>query len=239
MKKDELKRDPIAEKLLSAVEYIKNNNTKIIGLIVVIVLIVSGIGYYQNSQNQLVFESKLAVDEVMLQLVNEGLNNPDYFNDKLSNQIDSIYMKYPNSKYINYLSFIVYSETSDSLKSQIIDKITYAKDEIENSWFKSQAHYVIGDYYADNAMNENALSNYKGGIKYSDSDAQRAYGYYKQANIYFESNDYDNAYKFYQKADDLFTISKENPSLNRNQQFSSWVERNTIGLSKVRNLLKK
>ena len=122
MKKDELKRDPVAEKLLSAVEYIKNNNAKIIGLIVVIVLIVSGIGYYQNSQNQLVFESKLAVDEVMLQLVNEGLNNPDYFNDKLSNQIDSIYMKYPNSKYINYLSFIVYSETSDSLKSQIIDK---------------------------------------------------------------------------------------------------------------------
>ena len=28
MKKDELKRDPVAEKLLSAVEYIKNNNTK-------------------------------------------------------------------------------------------------------------------------------------------------------------------------------------------------------------------
>ena len=72
-------------------------------------------------------------------------------------------MKYPNSKYVNYLSFIVYSQTSDSLKSQIIDKITYAKDEIENSWFKSQAHYVIGDYYADNGMNENALSNYKGG----------------------------------------------------------------------------
>ena len=100
MKKDELKRDPVAEKLLSAVEYIKNNNIKIIGLIVFIVLIVSGIGYYQNSQNQLVFESKIAVDEVMLQLVNEGLNNPDYFNDKLNNQIDSIYMKYPNSKYI-------------------------------------------------------------------------------------------------------------------------------------------
>ena len=87
MKKDELKRDPVAEKLLSAVEYIKNNNTKIIGLIVIIILIVSGIGYYQNSQNQLVFESKLAVDEVMLQLVNEGLNNPDYFNDKLATRL--------------------------------------------------------------------------------------------------------------------------------------------------------
>ena len=88
-------------------------------------------------------------------------------------------------------------------------------------------------------MNENALSNYKGGIKYSESDAQRAYGYYKQANIYFETNDYDNAYKYYKQADDLFSISKENPALNRNQQFSSWVERNTIGLIKVRNLLKK
>ena len=239
MKKEELKRDPVAERLLSVVGYIKNNNTKIIGLIIVIILIVSGIGYYQNSQNQLVFESKLAVDEVMLQLVNEGLNNPDYFNDKLSNQIDSIYMKYPNSKYTNYLSFILYSESSDSLKNQIIEKLQNSKDKIENSWFKSQAYYVIGDYYADKTINNDALSSYKGGIKHSNSDAQKAYGYYKLANIYFEINDYDNAYKFYQQADDLFAISKENPSLNRNQQFSSWVERNAIGLSKVKNLLKK
>jgi len=65
MKKEELKRDPVAEKLLSVVEYSKNNSTKIIALIFVIALFVSGIGYYQNSQNQLVFESKLAVDEIM------------------------------------------------------------------------------------------------------------------------------------------------------------------------------
>ena len=239
MKKDELKRDPVAEKLLSAVEYIKNNNIKIIGLIVFIVLIVSGIGYYQNSQNQLVFESKLAVDEIMLQLVNKGLNDPDYFNDKLDDQIDSIYSTFPNSKYINYLSFIIQAETVDSLKGEVIHKINIAKDKIENKWFKSQAYFVAGDYYADNGDFDKSISNYKSALNYSNSDAQKAYGNYKVANIYFENDDYDNAYKYYKKADDLFDISKENLALNRNQQFSSWVERNAIGLSKVRNLLKK
>ncbi len=239
MKKDELKKDPIAEKLLSVVEYFKNNSTKIIIAIVFVALIISGLGYYQNSQNELVYKSKLAVDEVMLQLVNEGLNNPDYFNDKLNTQIDSIYKNYPNSKYINYLSFIIHSETSDSLKSNVVDKINIAKDKIENNWFKSQAHYVSGDYYADISENDEAIKSYRDGISYSDSDAQKAYGYYKLGNIFFEKNDLDNSYKFYQKADDLFNISKENPALNRNQQFSSWLERNKIAMSKVENLLKK
>tara|TARA_B100000676_G_scaffold45321_1_gene43656 strand:- start:5568 stop:6287 length:720 start_codon:yes stop_codon:yes gene_type:complete len=239
MKKEELKRDPVAEKLLSVVEYSKNNSTKIIALIFVIALFVSGIGYYQNSQNQLVFESKLAVDEIMLQLVNQGLNNPDYFNDKLNTQIDSLYSKYPKSKYTNYLAFIVHSETTDSLKSQMIGKINDAKNRIENNWFKSQAYFVAGDFYVDNGEFDEAIKNYTNAIYISESRAQKAYGNYKLACAYFEKKDYDQAYKFYREADVLFNISKENVSLDRNQQFSSWFERNSIAMSKVKNILKK
>ena len=37
----------------------------------------------------------------------------------------------------------------------------------------------------------------------------------------------------------LFDLSKENPALSRNQQFSNWVERNAVAMAKVENLLKK
>ena len=239
MKKEELKRDPVAEKLISAVEYTKNNISKIIGLVIIILILVTSFGYYQNSKSELSFESKLAVDEIMLQLVNEGLNNPDYFDETLNIQIDSIYQKYPNSKHINYLAFIVHAQSSDSRKTNIIDKINIAKNKIENSWFKSQANFVAGDYYADNNKYDEAIKNFKEAIKHADSNAQKAYGSYKVAIIYFEKNEYKNAYKYHEEAKMLFDLSKENPALSRNQQFSSWVERNTVAMAKVENLLKK
>ena len=54
-----------------------------------------------------------------------------------------------------------------------------------------------------------------------------------------EKNEYKNAYEYHEEAKMLFDLSKENPALSRNQQFSSWVERNAVAMAKVENLLKK
>ena len=239
MKKEELKKDPIAEKLVSAVQYSKNNSSIIFLGLIVIVLVIVGISYYQNTSNKYQLDSKLAVDEVMLQLINNGLNNPDYFNDKLSQQIDSIYEAYPNSSYINYLAFIVNKESSDSSKNLMIDKINSVKHKIDNKWFKAQAFLVAGDYYADNSQLDLAKKNYKNAIKHSSSNAQKGYSNYKLGNIYFEEGKFDNALSIFEKAHQLFNSSKENSALDRNQQFSSWVDRNSVALSKVKNILKK
>ena len=67
------------------------------------ILVTGGLGYIGS--------------HTVIQLINNGLNNPDYFNEQLSNQIDSIYSMYPKSKYINYLAFIVNKESSDSTKN--------------------------------------------------------------------------------------------------------------------------
>ena len=239
MKKEELKKDPIAEKLVSAVKYSKDNSSIIFLGLIVIVLIVVGISYYQNTSTKYQLDSKLAVDEVMLQLINNGLNNPDYFNDKLSQQIDSIYEAYPNSNYINHLAFVVNKESSDSSKNLMIDKINSVKHKIDNEWFKTQAFLVAGDYYADNNQLALAKKDYKNAIKYSSSNAQKGYSNYKLGNIYFEEGDFDDALSAFEKAHQLFSRSKENSALDRNQQFSGWVDRNSVALSKVKNILKK
>jgi predicted negative regulator of RcsB-dependent stress response len=239
MKKEELKKDPIAEKLVAAVEFSKNNSsTMFLGLTIIISIFV-GISYYQNSNEEYQLESKIAVDEVMLQLINDGLNDPDYFNEKLSQQIDSIYDNYPNSKYVNYLAFIVNKQGSDTTKALMIDLINDVKYKIENKWFKTQASLVSGDYYADNNQLDLAKKEYKNAIKYSSSNAQKGYSNYKLGNVYFESDDLSNALSSFEKADKFFNSSKENVSLNRNQQFSSWIDRNSIALSKLKNILKK
>ena len=183
MKKEELKKDPVAEKLVAAVKYSKNNSSIIFLGLIVIVLIVVGISYYQNTSTKYQLDSKLAVDEVMLQLINNGLNNPDYFNDKLSQQIDSIYEAYPNSNYINYLAFVVNKESSDSTKNLMIDKINSVKHKIDNEWFKTQAFLVAGDYYADNSQLDLAKKDYNNAIKYSSSNAQKGYSNYKLGNV--------------------------------------------------------
>ena len=116
MKKDEIKKDPIAEKLISAIQYSKNNSATIMVGLIVIASIIGGLSYYQNLNDKYQSNSKLAVDEIMIQLINNGLNNPDYYTNTLSSQIDSIYKLYPDSRYINYLAFIVNNESSDSTK---------------------------------------------------------------------------------------------------------------------------
>ena len=80
--------------------------------------------YFNKTSENYALESKLAVDEIMIQLINEGLNDPDYFNDKLNDQIDSIYKTYPDSKYIDYLAFILSKQNIDSVSAaRFIDKI--------------------------------------------------------------------------------------------------------------------
>lgn len=239
MKKDEIKKDPIAEKLISAIQYSKNNSATIMVGLIVIASIIGGLSYYQNLNDKYQSNSKLAVDEIMIQLINNGLNNPDYYTNTLSSQIDSIYKLYPDSRYINYLAFIVNNQSSDSTKKLVINKINSIKNSFENNWFKTQAYIVAGDYYADNNEYQLAKNEYSAANKYSDSNAQKGYSSYKLGNIHMELEDYSKALSSYEKASDFFDQSKDNAPLTRNQQYSSWVERNSIALSKVKNLLKK
>ena len=101
MKRQELKQDPVAEKIVKGINYAKNNIFIIFLGLVVIVGIVMGVSYYNQSNDEYQLNSKLAVDEIMIALINNGINNSDYFDQTFNNQIDSISKIYPNSEYEN------------------------------------------------------------------------------------------------------------------------------------------
>ena len=237
MKRQELKQDPVAEKIVKGINYAKNNIIIIFLGLLVIVGIVMGVSYYNQSNNEYELNSKLAVDEIMIALINNGINNSDYFEQTFNKQIDSISKLYPKSEYVNYLVFILNKENSGSL--DVIDKINLMKNHISNKWFKTQAFLIAGDYYADNQELELAKDNYKSAIKYSQSNTQKGYSNYKLGNIYFELNELEKALSSFEDAQFLLESSNENSGVSRNQQFSSWIDRNNIALHKVKSILKK
>jgi len=237
MKRQELKQDPVAEKIVKGINYAKNNIFIIFLGLVVIVGIVMGVSYYNQSNDEYQLNSKLAVDEIMIALINNGINNSDYFDQTFNNQIDSISKIYPNSEYVNYLIFILNQANSGSL--EVIDKINLMKKKISNKWFRTQAFLIAGDYYADNQELELAKDNYKNAIKFSQSNTQKGYSNYKLGNIYFELNELENALSSFEKAQSLLESSNKNSAVSRNQQFSNWIDRNNIAMYKVKSILKK
>ena len=240
MKNKELKSDVVAEKIVSFFAYIRKNLYIFIGLICISILALWWVDrtfhlFDSSLSDEEDLNARMASDKIMLELINQGANNSDYINNILTQKIDSIYALYPDSDNIGYLGFMLSKEDEDLYK----DNIDIMKNNIENDWFKTQAFLISGDYYSDNGNLNKAKEDYEKAIKYSATDAQKAYSYYKSGNVYLELDDFEYALSVFEKADKLFQKSKQNQTLNRNQQFSSWIERNTVALNKVKNILKK
>ena len=231
MKKQEIKNDPIAEKIVYFINYLKNN-FKVVLLMTVILFIVVGFISYNSSLNE---KNKInalkEVDKIMIELVSSGVNNFE-ITDSIKNKINSLYGKYPNSEALSYLGLLIFN--SDSTNNE--EKINLIKNNISNTWFKTQAFLISGDYYSDIENYKTAKKDYKQAIKYATSNAQKAYSYYKLGNVYFEENNLEDALTQYEKADILFNQSE---SLQSNIQFKDWSSRNKVALYRVQNLLKK
>ena len=238
MKTKELKNDPIADKIVRAIAYTKNNPLVILSVLIGLTIFVFLISNKFENDKINEAEAKLASDRVMLELVNNGLNDPDFFNSFLKEKVQNLHSLYPDSKHVLYMSFIL--NNKDSIN--FFDFITSIKNNISNNWFKTQAHLISGDYYSNNLDLKSALSDYKLALKYSTSNERKAYSNYKIGNIYLVNKDYNSALSFYESAEELIKMiasSNQNEAISRNAQFSSWSDRNSVALSKVKSLLKK
>ena len=152
--------------------------------------------------------------------------------------INEAIVKHPNSNDIAYLGFLLLKDTSQFLEDNLVN-IDHMKKNIDNKWFKTQAFLISGDSHSDNGDFYKAKEDYGQAIKYSQSNGQKGYSNYKLGNVYLELNEFDDALLSFEKADKLFESSKENQALNRNEQFNGWIDRNSIALSKLKNILKK
>ena len=238
MKTKELKNDPIAEKIVKAIAYTKNNPLVILSVLIGLTVIVFVVSNRLKNDERKEAEAKLASDRVMLELVNNGLNDPDFFNSFLKEKVEKLNRLYPKSEHVSYMSFIL--SNKDSI--DFFNFISSIKNNISNDWFRAQAHLISGDYHSNMSDLKSALSDYKLALKYSTSNERKAYSNYKIGNIYFINKDFISALSFYESAEELIKMiisSNQNGAISRNLQFSSWSDRNSIALSKVKSLLKK
>jgi tetratricopeptide (TPR) repeat protein len=238
MKTKESKNDPIAEKIVKAIAYIKNNPLVILSVLIGLIVFVFFVSNKLKNDERKEVEAKLASDRVMLELVNNGLNDPDFFNSFLKEKVENLNRLYPKSEHVSYMSFIL--SNKDSI--DFFNFISSIKNNISNDWFRAQAHLISGDYHSNMSDLKSALSDYKLALKYSTSNERKAYSNYKIGNIYFINKDFISALSFYESAEELIKMiisSNQNGAISRNLQFSSWSDRNSIALSKVKSLLKK
>ena len=238
MKTKESKNDPIAEKIVKAIAYIKNNPLVILSVLIGLTVFVFVVSNKLKNDERKEVEAKLASDRVMLELVNNGLNDPDFFNSFLKEKVEKLNRLYPKSEHVSYMSFIL--SNKDSI--DFFNFISSIKNNISNDWFRAQAHLISGDYHSNMSDLKSALSDYKLALKYSTSNERKAYSNYKIGNIYFINKDFISALSFYESAEELIKMiisSNQNGAISRNLQFSSWSDRNSIALSKVKSLLKK
>ena len=234
MKKNEIKSDPVAEKIVQSIAYLKNNLKLFIPALIVIMVIVAVISRNLSINETNKINALKEVDEIMIELVSSGSNNSEFDID-IQNKINSLYEKYPDSESVNYLGFLALQ--LDSIDIQ--ERINLIKNNISNKWFKTQAFLASGDNYSDNENYDLAKKDYKKAIEYASSNAQKGYCYYKLGNLYFETNDIAYALTQYKEADKLFSLSKKEQPLEADLQFKDWYSRNKIALYRVKNLLKK
>jgi len=234
MNKDEIKKDPIAEKIVQFIAYLKNNLKIVFAIFIILIAIVvvlsRNVSINESKKNDALKEA----DKIMIELISSSTNNLD-ISENLKDQIDLLYEKYPESEAVNYLGLLVIR--LDSVNKE--EKINLIKNTIKNEWFKTQAFLMSGDYYSDNSNYELAKKDYKSAIEYASSNLQKGYCHYKLGNIYFELDDLELALSEYKKAERFFNFSKNLESLERELEFKDWVSRNKTALYMVENLLKK
>ena len=142
MKKDEIKRDRIAEAIVHIVATLKNN---LILVAIVIFALAAGVGLVSNNfeKNEVKKTKSLKeADSIMIKLISSN----SVIDENIQNDINSLYENYPNSEAVNYLGLLLIKLDSSN-KEQRINLI---KNSITNEWFKTQAFLISGDYYSDN-----------------------------------------------------------------------------------------
>jgi len=145
MKTKESKNDPIAEKIVKAIAYIKNNPLVILSVLIGLTVFVFVVSNKLKNDERKEVEAKLASDRVMLELVNNGLNDPDFFNSFLKEKVEKLNRLYPKSEHVSYMSFIL--SNKDSI--DFFNFISSIKNNISNDWFRAQAHLISGDYHSN------------------------------------------------------------------------------------------
>ncbi len=239
MKKEEIKRDPVVDKILYFVSFLRNNLLTVLAALVLIIIVVFYVGNESSKNETARLNAIDAVDKIMVDLINSGVGIANLSNDFIS-KVDSLSNLYPSSEEVAYLNFLILksdSAYSENIKS--IEERFYILENISNDWFKSQVFLLTGDNLSDQGQYEKALYDYNNSLKFSNTNLQKAYVNYKIGLMYTKLDNYEKSYEFHNDANNIFTKNDWSDGVKNNAEYKDWKTRNDIALNKLKIILKK
>ena len=239
MKKEEIKRDPVVDKILYFVSFLRNNLLTVLAALVLIIIVVFYVGNESSKNETARLNAIDAVDKIMVDLINSGVGIANLSNDFIS-KVDSLSNLYPSSEEVAYLNFLILksdSAYSENIKS--IEERFYILENISNDWFKSQVFLLSGDILSDRGQYETALYDYNNSLKFSNTNLQKAYVNYKIGLMYTKLDNYEKSYEFHNDANNILTKNDWSDGVKNNAEYKDWKTRNDIALNKLKIILKK
>ena len=213
MKKQDIKSNPIKDKIVEIVDFIVSNSKIVWFTLFSFVIIIILFSYYSSN-----VKNRLQNENLQLGILqNQSIYLSDS-TDLLLNEYQKIIDTYSKSEsynqaFIYLLNHYLINNDSDNLKTLLFNNKFKSNDQLQNAFL----YKVKADYYRNNGENDNSINNY---IKAVDAvenyDSKVLYSmelinlYIKNDNIYKAQNAYNDLKDELKNFDNLSFTSKNN-----------------------------
>ena len=193
MKKQDIKSDPIKDKIVEIVDFIVSNSKIVWFTLFSFVVIIIMFSYYSsNVKNRLQNENlELGI------LQNESIHLSDS-TDLLLNEYQKIIDTYSKSEsynqaFIYLLNHYLINNDSDNLKNLLFNNKFKSNDQLQNAFL----YKVKADYYQNNGENDNSINNYIKAVDAVENYDSKVLYSMELINLYIEIDDITKAQNAY------------------------------------------
>ena len=189
MKKEEIKADPIKERIVSFVNLIIDNSKIVWISFLSVVAIIIFSTYYSSTQKSIRLNENLELGI----LQNRSIHSSNQ-NDSLINEYENILLSYPKSEsynqaFIYMISHYINIDNKEKLEKLLFDNIFESDDDMQSSFVLK----VEADFYNNNNQVDKAISNYKKAYNLVPSYELKIIYCTELINLYLSADKYDSA----------------------------------------------
>ena len=182
MDKQELRQDPIRERLLSSLSYLENNKSLMGGIAAAILVVILAAGYYSSSTKELNFNTSIKLGKEMNSII-EG-NSPNM------STLSDIMEKGSSNGAASALIYMIDYNLKEG-NDFAVDSLMSLDVEIEDNYLHSKLLTLKGDRALDRMEYDSALEYYKNAAQIDASTKQALE--LKQVSVHIEMGKLDKA----------------------------------------------
>ena len=191
MKKQDIKADPIKDKIVEIVNFIVDNSRIVWLFLTFVAITIMVFSFYSTSNKKIRMSENLQIGI----LQNKSIHSEDNL-DSLILEYESILLDFSpnesyNQAYIYLLNYYITNNHKDKIEDILFNNSFESNDDMQNSFiFKSK-----GDYYNNINNSDQAISFYEKAFNLVPSYDLKVLYCMELIQIYINNNDLDNANK--------------------------------------------